>query len=101
GFSAGSMEPFIIQIRFSLFSSLWREGYRGRMTATQPFEVQPVATGFSTALTVSRGGDSRAYEIAGGEHHDFLDFFRALAGDFGTRRPHVYDGPAASDGVEP
>jgi hypothetical protein len=71
------------------------------MTANQPFSVEPVAEGAATRLGVTRAGQTRSYLIPGGEHQDYLDFFRALAGDFGTRKPHVYDGPAASDGVEP
>jgi arabinan endo-1,5-alpha-L-arabinosidase len=70
------------------------------MTANQPFEVEPVADGAATRLIVTRAGRSRRYRIAGGEHQQHLSFFRELARDFGTRRPHVYDGPAA-DGPEP
>jgi len=71
------------------------------MSANQTFDVQAVATGAATALTVTQGGTVRAYDIPGGEHQDYLDFFRALAGDFGTRSPHAYEGPAGSDGVAP
>lgn len=71
------------------------------MTANQPFEVQAVAEGAATALTVASAGVACSYAIPGGEHQDYLDFFRALAGDFGTRTPHVYDGPAPGSGVEP
>src|SRR5437868_1163520 len=71
------------------------------MNANQTFDVQAVATGAATALTVTQGGTVRAYDIPGGEHQDYLDFFRALAGDFGTRSPHAYEGPAGSDGVAP
>jgi arabinan endo-1,5-alpha-L-arabinosidase len=70
------------------------------MNANQAFHVE-AATGAATRLTVAQGGVSRDYEIPGGEHQDYLDFFRALAADFGTRSPHAYEGPAASDGVEP
>ena len=71
------------------------------MDANHAFDVRAVATGPATALTVTQGGAARAYEIPGGEHQDYLDFFRTLASDFGTRSPHAYEGPAASDGVAP
>lgn len=66
------------------------------MTATQPFELQPVADGMATRLTVTRGGTECRYEVPTGTHEDYLAFFHALAADFGTRRPHVYDGPIAA-----
>ena len=71
------------------------------MTANQPFEIQTVAEGNATALTVSREGRTQCYRIPGGEHPDYIDFFHALARDFGTRAPHAWQGPAGSDGAEP
>jgi hypothetical protein len=71
------------------------------MTANQPFEIDAVPEGEATALSVTRAGNARHYRISGGEHQDYLDFFQGLACDFGTRRPHVNDGPAASDAAEP
>lgn len=71
------------------------------MTANQNFEIHAVVEGEAAALTVTRADMVRHYHIPGGEHQDYLDFFHAVAGDFGTRRPHVYDGPVASDGAEP
>lgn len=71
------------------------------MTANQLFEVEPAADGAGTRLTVARAGEVRHYAIGSGDHADYVAFFRALAKDFGTRVPHVYDGPAGSDGPEP
>jgi arabinan endo-1,5-alpha-L-arabinosidase len=71
------------------------------MSANRPFEVEAAADEAGTSLTVSRAGTLRRYRIPGGEHHDYLEFFRALARDFGARTPHVYEGPAASEGPEP
>ena len=71
------------------------------MTANQSFEVQTVAEGIATALTVSRTGRTQCYRIPGGEHPDYIDFFHALARDFGTRPPHAWQGPAGSGDAEP
>ena len=71
------------------------------MTANQPFEIDAVGDGAGTRLTVSSGGLTRDYHVPGGEHSDYLEFFHALARDFGTRTPHVYEGPIASQGPEP
>ena len=71
------------------------------MTANQTFEINAVADGAGTRLSVARAGETRDYHIPSGEHRDYLEFFRTLASDFGARRPHVYDGPVASDGPEP
>jgi arabinan endo-1,5-alpha-L-arabinosidase len=70
------------------------------MTATLPFEIDAVEDGAIVQLTVKRDGDVRVYGIATGEHQDFLTFFRSLAADFGTRTPHVYEGPPPSDSPE-
>jgi arabinan endo-1,5-alpha-L-arabinosidase len=66
------------------------------MRANQPFEIDAVADGPAARLNVSYGGLSRDYAIASGEHRDYIEFFRALAGDFGMRTPHVHEGPAPS-----
>ena len=71
------------------------------MRANQPFRVEAAAEGAGSRLTVSRSGTSRRYRLPGGEHADYLAFFSALARDFGTRRPHVHEGPAPSAGPEP
>lgn len=71
------------------------------MTANQIFEIEAEADGEGSRLTVTRAGESRVYRLPNGEHHAYTDFFTGLAADFGTRTPHVYDGPAAGDGAGP
>ncbi len=67
------------------------------MTANQTFEIDAIASGEGTALTVTRGGKTRSYNIEGGTHQDYHDFYSALSDDFGTRPPHVYQGPTGDD----
>ena len=71
------------------------------MSANQPFEIDAQVEASGACLTVTRGGVTRDLRIAGSEHHDVLEFYRALARDFGTRMPHVYDGPAPTGAPEP
>jgi arabinan endo-1,5-alpha-L-arabinosidase len=71
------------------------------MESTPTFAVDPAADGEATRLAVTLAGERRDYLIRGAEHADYLDFYRALARDFGTRNPHVYEGPGASDAPEP
>ena len=71
------------------------------MHANRDFLVEAAPDGTGSRLTVALGGDRRDYLLRGGEHQDYLDFFGALAGDFGTRRPHVQEGPAPREGPEP
>jgi arabinan endo-1,5-alpha-L-arabinosidase len=73
------------------------------MDVIPAFAVEAAADGDGSRIRVglASGGERREYRLAGGEHGDYLDFYRALAADFGTRMPHVYDGPAPSEGPEP
>src|SRR5207237_3944807 len=71
------------------------------MHPNQPFQIEAAAEGVGSRLAVSQSGTSRSYHLPGGEHQDYLDFFAALARDFGTRMPHVHEGPAPSEGQEP
>jgi arabinan endo-1,5-alpha-L-arabinosidase len=71
------------------------------MTANQRFEIETVADGEAAQLTVTRAGETRSLRIPGGEHKDYLAFYGELARSFGTRPPHVHDGPVAGDGPEP
>ncbi len=71
------------------------------MTANRAFEVDAAADGIGSRLTVTRAGETRTYCVGRGDHEEYLAFFRALATDFGTRMPHVYDGPVATDEPEP
>ncbi|MGZ8310707.1 MAG: family 43 glycosylhydrolase [Allosphingosinicella sp.] len=64
------------------------------MTATQRFEIEAVAEQTGSRLTVHHADTVREYCLPGGEHADYLGFYRALAKDFATRTPHVYEGPA-------
>jgi len=73
------------------------------MDAIVHFEIEAVAEGEASRLAVTRTdtGETRAYTIPSGEHGDYLAFFRDLARDFGTRNPHVYEGPSPVEGPEP
>lgn len=71
------------------------------MNSTDTFTVQAAADGVATRLTVGRAGQTRDYVIAGGEHADYLAFFRTLAADFGTRSPEAHAGTAPSEGPVP
>ena len=65
------------------------------------FRVDACADGAASCIEVSLGDRAREYRIPTGEHPEYLSFFRQLAEDFGTRTPHVYEGPAAAEGPEP
>jgi arabinan endo-1,5-alpha-L-arabinosidase len=60
------------------------------------FRLDAEAEGLGALIRVDGPGGKRDYRLPGGEHKDYLDFYRAVAGDFGTRVPHVYEGPAAA-----
>ncbi|HEX8644533.1 MAG TPA: glycoside hydrolase family 43 protein [Allosphingosinicella sp.] len=67
------------------------------------FQVDAAADGPATSFTVTLpGSETRRYRVAGGDQQDYSDFYRALAQDFGTRVPHIYEEPAdaAADGLE-
>lgn len=66
------------------------------MTQNQSFQLTPVADEAANILTVRRGETERTYRIAGNDHEDFVEFFAALAEDFGTRLPVVHDAPVLS-----
>jgi hypothetical protein len=64
------------------------------------FDVEAAAEGEGSRLAVAGPGGMRDYRLPGGEHDDYLAFFRTLAADFGTRVPHVYAAPVpASEGI--
>lgn len=69
-------------------------------TAEPPaFEVDAAEEDGGTRITVSAsGGSVRTYRLPGREHSDYLDFFEALAEDFGTRRPGALRQPEAEAG---
>ncbi|MDB5691832.1 MAG: glycoside hydrolase, family 43 [Alphaproteobacteria bacterium] len=67
-------------------------------TRADLFRIDAVADGEGARISVAGPGGARDYVLPGGEHKDYLDFFRAVAGDFGVRVPHVYEGPPARPG---
>lgn len=71
------------------------------MSANHSFEVEAEAGGGGSTLAVRHAGASKIYRLPGGEHSDYQTFYAALADDFGTRRPHIYEGPALPEGPEP
>jgi arabinan endo-1,5-alpha-L-arabinosidase len=71
------------------------------MSANQLFEVEGKTAGAGSRLAVTHAGRTRSYRLPAGEHSDYLTFYRKLARDFGTRMPHVYEGPRPDDGPEP
>jgi hypothetical protein len=71
------------------------------MTENRRFEFEAGPAGGGSRLTVTHEGRTRSYHVPSGEHSDYLTFYKKLARDFGTRMPHVYEGPAPDDGPEP
>jgi arabinan endo-1,5-alpha-L-arabinosidase len=75
------------------------------MTDSLPliFKVDIAENEEGTRFDVSLPGTSeaRTYRLSGGEHQAYIDFFDAVANDFGTRTPHVNEGPKASEGPVP
>ncbi|MEA3002561.1 MAG: hypothetical protein QOH81_1349 [Sphingomonadales bacterium] len=71
------------------------------------FRIDAAAEGEGSRIAVAGPGGRRDYLLPAGRHQDYLDFFRAVAGDFGTRVPHIYDrpdapsAPQADAGTEP
>ena len=66
------------------------------MTANQ-FKVRGEILGAGRRFTVSLGGRSHSYQLPGAEHADYSTFYQELARDFGTRTPHVHQGPAPDE----
>jgi len=73
------------------------------MESLPHFEVDAAPEGEGSRLAVTRTdtGERRTYVLPSGEHGDYLAFYRDLARDFGTRSPHVYEGPPPSDAPHP
>lgn len=65
------------------------------------FRIDAAPEGEGARLVVAGPGGTRAYVLKAGAHQDYLDFFGALAADFGMRVPHVHAGPAPAPGPEP
>jgi predicted GH43/DUF377 family glycosyl hydrolase len=57
------------------------------------FAVKAEEEGEGTRFTVTRAGETRHYHLIGGEQTDYIDFYTALARDYGTRVPHLYEKP--------
>jgi hypothetical protein len=61
---------------------------------TSRFEVETAADGEGSRITVTEvGGDTRHYQLTGGEQHDYIAFYTQLARDYGMRAPHSYADP--------
>jgi hypothetical protein len=58
------------------------------------FQVQAEEDGEGTRFTVVHAGETRHYHLIGGEQPDYIAFYTALAADYGTRVPHIYEKPA-------
>jgi hypothetical protein len=71
------------------------------MTVFESFEVDPVAEGIATRLTVTRSGQSKQYRIPTGYHGHYTIFYSELARDFGTRAPGAPKGLLLVDEPEP
>jgi arabinan endo-1,5-alpha-L-arabinosidase len=71
------------------------------MSAVESFEVEPVAEGIATRLTVRSAGQTREYRLPTGQHQHYTIFFSELARDFGTRTPEVHKSVPLTDEPEP
>ncbi|MFN3943342.1 MAG: family 43 glycosylhydrolase [Allosphingosinicella sp.] len=71
------------------------------MSQTESFEVEPVAEGIATRITVRFGGEEREYRLPTGQHQHYTIFFSQLARDFGTRTPEVHKTVPLTDEPEP
>jgi hypothetical protein len=71
------------------------------MTAIEPFQVEPVADGIATRVTVRRAGLTKEYRIPTGQHGHYAIFFSELARDFGTSRLESHKPPPLVDEPEP
>jgi GH43 family beta-xylosidase len=61
------------------------------ITADRPFfAVAADAQGEGFRIDVTADGRSRSYSVPTATQQDFSLFFRELANDFGTRKPHVF-----------
>src|SRR2546423_8726220 len=57
---------------------------------TPSFAVKPREEGEGFRLSVRSDGRRRTYFVPTGTQQDFSDFYRQLAGDFGTRMPEIF-----------
>lgn len=71
------------------------------MSPSESFEVEPLAEGIATRLTVRSGGVEKHYRIPTGAHRHYVIFFSELARDFGTRTPEMHKTVPLTDGPEP
>jgi hypothetical protein len=68
------------------------------MTAILPFQVDAADEGAGSRIDVTHAGQTRSYRLGSSEHQEFIDFYAALAQEFGTRQPHVTEGPTQAEG---
>jgi len=73
---------------------------RGESLTTR-FEIDAVADGPGTRITVWYGIELRVYYLPDGEQESYQQFFQDVARDFGTRAPHGKRTPVVSDGPDP
>jgi len=65
------------------------------MEPNQEIVIDAVGEGDGVRISITAGGRTRNYTIAGNSHADYQAFFSQLACDIGSRAPHVFKGPAA------
>lgn len=67
------------------------------------FELEAFAEGEGTRFAVTQAGtgETRHYQVRGGEQEDYLAFYAELARDYGTRIPHSPEEPALSNDPGP
>jgi hypothetical protein len=68
------------------------------MEAPESFEVETIADGVATRLTVTRAGLTRRYRIPTRQPQHYMVFYSELARDFGTRSPEVHKRPTIDEG---
>ncbi|GGI76862.1 hypothetical protein GCM10007973_12130 [Polymorphobacter multimanifer] len=71
------------------------------MSKSESFQVEPVADGIATRLTVRHGERSVTYRIPTGQHQHYALFHSELSRDFGTRSPDMHRSLPPTEGVEP
>ncbi len=71
------------------------------MSNIDSFQVEPLAEGIATRLTVRCGEETRHYRLPTGQHQHYTIFFSQLARDFGTRKPQFHKSVPLTDEPEP
>lgn len=71
------------------------------MDCHETFEIEPVADGIATRISVRRGDTVRQYRIPTGQHQHYAIFYSELARDFGTRTPELHKSVPLTDEPAP